>query len=171
MTKCPQMQAAMAKNGLSGWTLCILIRISFSFLFFSAVGAGVHRRGVGERVERTAKVGLQRASKSPQQKREHQWRVRAYSRAHKHIQFPRHITTDQNSAKVAPESLHKMNGTKRKCSSEQCRFNPTLQPSCVVKRCTKPTAKTKVTFSVKSICQGNSLFPLGQFLFRTAASL
>lgn len=51
--------------------------------------------------------------------------------AHKHIQFPRHITTDQNSAKVAPESLHKMNGTKRKCSSEQCRFNPTLQPSFV----------------------------------------
>lgn len=34
MTKCPQMQAAMAKNGLSGWTMCILIRISFSLLFF-----------------------------------------------------------------------------------------------------------------------------------------
>lgn len=79
------MQAAMAINGLSGWTMCILIRISFSLLFFPAVGAGVHRRGVGERVERTAKVGLQRASNSPQQKREHQWRVRAYNRAHKYM--------------------------------------------------------------------------------------
>lgn len=93
------------------WVNNVHINQNFLFFSFSAVGAGVHRRGVGERVERTAKVGLQRASKSPQQKREHQWRVRAYSRAHKHIQFPRHITTDQNSAKVAPESLHKMNGT------------------------------------------------------------
>lgn len=71
------------------WTVWVNnVHINQNFLFFaffSAVGAAVHRRGVGERVERTAKVGLQRASNSPQQKREHQWRVRAYNRAHKYM--------------------------------------------------------------------------------------
>lgn len=63
-----------------------------SSLALSIVRVGVYRGRVGERVERTAEVGLQWASHTHQQKWQHQWRVKltsplipTYIHSYKHI--------------------------------------------------------------------------------------
>lgn len=145
---------------------------TFSFVCACAVGSGVHRGGVGERVERAAEVGLQWASHSPQQKRQHQRRVSCTIHFALWTPKTRHIllSFNQNPATFAPSLSCKTWENRAAVAAVLVPHHTLKLPCCVfmpcvLKRRRRSTIKTKVTFSLWWICQWNSLFPLGLLLF------
>lgn len=82
---CSRRSPCRCRWKLWKWIIIGIVWVSTSTCFYQnfhfcvcvyAVRAGVHWGGVGERVEWAAEVGLQWASHSPQQKRQHHRRVR-----------------------------------------------------------------------------------------------